>query len=60
MYEFETLTYVPLERRLIVAEMLSAVERDWIDTYHAATVAKIAPRLDGAAREWLEAACAPL
>ena len=60
MYDFETLTYVPLERRLIVTERLSPVERDWIDTYHATTFDKIAPRLDGAARDWLTAACAPL
>ncbi|MCZ4260910.1 aminopeptidase P family protein [Limimaricola sp. G21655-S1] len=60
MYDFETLTFVPLERRLIVAGMLSPTERDWIDAYHAATFDAIAPRLDGAARDWLEAACAPL
>ncbi|MGR3463301.1 aminopeptidase P family protein [Limimaricola sp.] len=60
MYDFETLTYVPLERRLIVASMLSAVERDWIDAYHATTVDRITPHLDGAARDWLKAACAPL
>lgn len=60
MYDFETLTFVPLERRLIVAEMLSPAERDWIDAYHATTLDKIAPRLDGAALDWLKAACAPL
>ncbi|WP_341211878.1 aminopeptidase P family protein [uncultured Limimaricola sp.] len=60
MYDFETLTFVPLERRLIVAGMLSPTERGWIDAYHATTLDKIAPRLDGAARDWLEAACAPL
>ncbi|EYD71244.1 aminopeptidase P family protein [Limimaricola hongkongensis] len=60
MYDFETLTYVPLERRLIVASMLSAVERDWIDAYHATTLDTITPHLDGAARDWLKAACAPL
>ncbi|MCP1168564.1 aminopeptidase P family protein [Limimaricola litoreus] len=60
MLDFETLTYVPLERRLIVVEMLSGVERDWIDAYHATTLEKIAPHLDGAARDWLTAACAPL
>ncbi|NBT33840.1 MAG: hypothetical protein EBT13_18580, partial [Rhodobacteraceae bacterium] len=33
---------------------------DWIDDYHATTLAKIGPRLDGAALNWLSAACAPL
>ncbi|SDE51856.1 aminopeptidase P family protein [Limimaricola pyoseonensis] len=60
MLDFETLTWVPIDRRLVVTEMLSRAELDWIDAYHAATFDKIGPRLDGAARDWLEAACAPL
>ena len=58
--DFETLTWVPFDRRLIVAEMLSEAERDWIDGYHAQVKAKIGPRVDGAARDWLGRACAPL
>lgn len=60
MLEFETLTWVPLDRRLIDTALLSSEERGWIDRYHADTVARIAPRLDGGARDWLTAACAPL
>jgi len=60
MLAFETLTWVPLDRRLIDTALLSAEERDWIDSYHADTVARIAPRLDGGARDWLTATCAPL
>lgn len=58
--DFETLTWVPFDRRLIVAEMLTPAEREWIDAYHAGVLARIGPRVDGAAREWLERACAPL
>ncbi|WP_163846139.1 aminopeptidase P family protein [Pseudooceanicola aestuarii] len=56
MLEFETLTFVPIDRRLIDLDLLEAGERDWIDRYHAACRDKIAPRLDGAARLWLEGA----
>jgi Xaa-Pro aminopeptidase len=57
---FETLTWVPLDRRLIVLAMLSADERAWIDTYHAQVLRHIAPRVSGAALDWLKAACAAL
>ncbi|KJZ20510.1 aminopeptidase P family protein [Loktanella sp. S4079] len=60
MLAFDTLTFVPLDRRLIEIGMLSTEERDWIDRYHADTVALLAPRLDDATRAWLTQACAPL
>ncbi len=57
---FETLTFVPFDRRLIVADMLSDGERAWIDGYHAQVLDRIGPRVEGAALDWLKAACAPL
>lgn len=60
MLNFETLTYVPLDRRLIAVDLLSRGEQDWIDKYHADTVAKIGSRLEGDTRDWLIKACAPL
>ena len=57
---FETLTFVPLDRRLILRQALSPAERDWLDTYHAEVLAKIGPRLSGEALDWLREACAPL
>ncbi len=60
MLAFDTLTHVPFDRRLIDAGLLSNAERDWIDRYHAATFALIGPQVDGAAHDWLTAACAPL
>jgi Xaa-Pro aminopeptidase len=57
---FETLTWAPFDRRLIEPALLTAAERDWLDRYHAEVRAIVAPRLDGPARGWLEAACAPL
>ena len=57
---FETLTFAPFDRRLIDLAMLSPGECAWIDAYHAEVLAKIGPRVEGAARDWLQAACAPL
>lgn len=60
MLDFETLTYVPFDRRLIDVTLLSDDERGWIDQYHCDTLEKIGARLDGAPLDWLTAACAPL
>ena len=60
MLDFETLTFVPLDRRLIDVTLLSGSEHAWIDHYHSDTLHKIGPRVDGAALDWLTAACAPL
>ncbi len=57
---FETLTFAPIDRRLVVAEMLSDTERGWLDDYHGEVLAKIGPQLEGEDRAWLEKQCAPL
>ncbi len=57
---FETLTFVPFDRRLILAGLLSPAERAWVDGYHAETLARLSPRVAGATLDWLKAACAPL
>lgn len=57
---FETLTFAPFDRRLILTADLSRDERAWIDAYHAAVREKLSPRLSDAARDWLSAATAPL
>ncbi|WP_281967520.1 aminopeptidase P family protein [Roseovarius nanhaiticus] len=57
---FETLSFVPIDRRLIARDMLSRPEIDWLDAYHAACRDKIAPHLTGDAADWLTAATAPL
>ncbi|MEM6596167.1 MAG: aminopeptidase family protein P, partial [Pseudomonadota bacterium] len=56
--DFETLTYVPIDRRLIVTEMLSPAERNWIDAYHASVAERLT--VEGATAAWLEQATAPL
>ena len=57
---FETLTFVPFDRRLIVTAMLSPGERDWLNAYHTEVLDKLGPRLSPAALDWCRAACAPV
>ncbi|QNM82390.1 aminopeptidase P family protein [Sphingomonas sabuli] len=57
---FETLTFVPIDKSLIDASMLSDGERRWLNDYHAQVVEKIAPQLQGDDLAWLKDACAPL
>ena len=60
MLGFETLTWAPIDRNLIAADMLSAEEREWLDRYHARVLEIVGPQLDGDAAAWLKQACAPL
>jgi Xaa-Pro aminopeptidase len=57
---FETLTFAPIERRLIKKEMLSPSELEWLNAYHAEVLEKIGSRLSGEDLAWLEKACAPI
>jgi Xaa-Pro aminopeptidase len=60
MLGFETLTFVPIEKKLIDAKMLSDRELEWLNDYHAEVLAKIGPQLEGEDKAWLERQCAPL
>jgi Xaa-Pro aminopeptidase len=57
---FETLTLVPIDRRLVVAEMLSAAELAWLNAYHARVCETIGPELGPEDRAWLKQATAPI
>ena len=57
---FETLTHVPLDRRLVDKSLLTEREIAWWDTYHAKTREILAPQLEGEDLAWLERECAPL
>jgi Xaa-Pro aminopeptidase len=60
MLAFDTLTWVPIDRRLVEVDALAAEERAWLDAYHAGVRERVAPRLTGATLAWLERATAPL
>ncbi len=58
--DFETVTFAPIDRRLIRSDLLSVPERAWLDGYHAACRDKIGPLLSAPARVWLQRQTAPL
>ncbi len=60
MLQFRTLTFAPIDRRLIVKEMLDPAEIAWLDAYHAEVRDKLAPRLAEPAMVWLAEATRPL
>ncbi|MEF2073731.1 aminopeptidase P family protein [Consotaella aegiceratis] len=60
MMSFETLTLAPIDRRLILPELLSPEEIAWLDAYHATVREELAPLLDQATSAWLESVTAPL
>ena len=57
---FETLTHVPLDRKLVDKSLLSEREIAWWNEYHARTREILAPQLEGDDLAWLERECAPL
>ena len=60
MLGFEALTLAPIDRTLILSDLLTAEERDQLDAYHARVLAEIGPHLDAPVHAWLEGACAPI
>jgi Xaa-Pro aminopeptidase len=58
LMSFETLTLVPIDRRLVVAEMLTAAELDWLNGYHRRVREVVGPELGPEDRAWLEQATA--
>ncbi|WP_171237254.1 aminopeptidase P family protein [Ruegeria sp. HKCCA5763] len=60
MLNWRTLTFVPIDRRLILVDMLTPDERDWLNAYHRDVAEKIRPRLGHDAQLWLDAATAPV
>ncbi|MCB2116418.1 MAG: aminopeptidase P family protein [Rhodobacteraceae bacterium] len=60
MLTFRTLTWVPIDRRLIDAGMLTDAERGWLNAYHAEVAARLGPRVSTGAADWLRAATATI
>ncbi|ART80396.1 aminopeptidase P family protein [Oceanisphaera avium] len=53
MFEFETLTWVPFDLRLIDQSELEPKHIAWLNHYHAQVRQKLSPYLTGAALAWL-------
>jgi Xaa-Pro aminopeptidase len=59
-YGFENLTWAPIDKALVDTDLLTRDELRWWDEYHARVLEIVGPQLEGEAKAWLEAACAPL
>ena len=57
---FDPLTLCPIDTRLMDTTLMTAEEIAWVDRYHALVHDKLAPRVSGAARAWLDARTRPL
>lgn len=57
---FETLTLAPIDRALVLPDLLTLQERGWLDRYHDRVRETIGPGLSPGARRWLEEATAPI
>jgi len=42
-YEFETISYCPIDMRAVLKEMLSEAELSWIEAYHTLVLEKLSP-----------------
>lgn len=51
---FETLTLAPIDKRLILADMLSFQEKQWLNGYHQKVYQKLSPLLSKEESMWLK------
>ena len=57
---FKTLTLAPMDRRLIVEDMLTAEEKEWLDHYHEQVYKTLAPHLNQTVSDWLQKQTKPI
>ncbi len=57
---FETLTLCHYDTSIIVAELLTDAERDWLNAYNASVYERLSPRLPSHIALWLKAKCRPV
>ena len=61
MMSFETLTWCPIDRRLILVDLLTTEERDWLNAYHATVREKLSPLISKPeVLSWLQQATQPV
>ena len=60
MLHWETLSFAPIDTRLIDLALFDDISRGWLNAYHKQVAEKIGPRLSQGAKLWLDAATAPI
>lgn len=53
-FEFETLTLCPIDKSLIIKDMLTDEEKNWLDSYHKKVFEQLSPKLNEKEKEWLK------
>jgi Xaa-Pro aminopeptidase len=60
MLGFETLTFTPIDLRLVESSIMTAAEIAWLDAYHAEVRSKLSGSLDPGTQAWLDQATRPI
>jgi len=60
--KFQKLTMIPIQKDIILVELMTDSELDWLDNYHATVYEKVGPLLEegSLAKDWLTEACAKI
>ncbi|WP_035872312.1 aminopeptidase P family protein [Cucumibacter marinus] len=59
-YSFETLTYVPIDLRLIDPTLMTADEKAWLNAYHQKAFDETSPKVEAPVADWLREATRPI
>lgn len=59
-YDFETLTICPIAKDIIVKELLSSEEIEWLNNYHRFCEEKLSKHLHGEVKDWFLGLVSPL
>ena len=60
MLEFEAITLVPFDTRLLDTALMTPAELAWLNTYHRRVATEIGPLLQGRDEAWLQRATRPV
>lgn len=59
-YEFETISYFPIDTRAVDVNLMSEAELAWLNQYHQKVLDVLSPNLEGRELEWLVEQTKPL
>lgn len=59
-YEFETISYFPIDTRAVDVNLMTEVELAWLNQYHQKVLEVLSPNLEGHELEWLIEQTKPL
>lgn len=57
---FKTIGCYPIDTKIVVKEMLSQTEIDWLNNYHQFVYDSLSPRLNKEQQQWLQTKCAKI